>query len=111
MKNLTPTKDTYWFAYDPSNGVLQMGITEPGLTTSTMAEEFEYGPDVLEKINAHRGKLLDPFAGNDEPPRPGFFLNRGTIKLLKKEHCIGKANLYQALEDHPDNEVLGVGDL
>ncbi len=102
MKNLVPTKDTYWFAYDSSHGVLQQGVTEVGLTTSTLAEEFEYGPDVLTKIEAHRGQLRDPIA-DDEPPNPGFYLNRGTIKLLKKEQCIGKATLYQALEDHPDN--------
>jgi hypothetical protein len=106
MKNLTPTEDTYWFAYEPSTGILQMGVTEPGLTTSTLAEEFEYGPDVLAKINSHKNKLRNPVA-DDEPAKPGFYLNRGKIKLLKKEHCIGKANLYQALEDHPDNEVLG----
>ncbi len=105
MKNLTPTEDTYWYAYEPSTGVLQMGVTEPGLTTSTLAEEFEYGPDVLAKIDAHKGMLRDPVADNNEPAEPGFYLNRGTIKLLKKEQCTGKATLYQALEDHPDNIV------
>jgi len=105
MKNLIPTEDTYWFAYEPSTGALQMGVTEAGLVTSTLAEEFEYGPDVLAKLEAHQAKLQDPTTDDDEPARPGFYLNRGTIKLLKKEHCAGKANLYQALEDHPDNEV------
>jgi hypothetical protein len=104
MKNLIPTEDTYWYAYEPSTGVLQMGVTEPGLTTSTLAEEFEYGPDVLTKIDSHRDKLQDPVADDAEPAEPGFYLHRGKIKLLKKEHCVGKANLYQALEDHPDNE-------
>ncbi len=104
MKNLTPTKDTYWFAYEPSNGILQMGVTEPGLTTSTLAEEFEYGLDVLAKIESHKAKLRDPIADNDEPAVPGFYLNRGEIKLLKKGQCTGKATLYQALEEHFDNE-------
>ena len=103
-KNLVPTEDTYWFAYEPSTGVLQMGVTAPGLTTSTVAEEFEYGPDVLAKIDAHRGKLQDPDANDDEAANPGFYLNRGSIKLLKKDQCEGKASLYQALEDHPDNK-------
>jgi len=105
IKNLIPTEDAYWFAYEPSTGALQMGVTEAGLVTSTLAEEFEYGPDVLVKINAHKAKLQDPVADSAESAQPGFYLNRGTIKLLKKEHCAGKVNLYQALEDHPDNEV------
>ncbi len=104
MKNLTPTEDTYWFAYEPSTDTFCMGVTEQGLVTSTAAAEFEYGPDVLEKINAHKNKLRTPSVEDiDDEPQPGFYINRGSVKLLKKEQCVGKANLYQALEDHPDN--------
>ena len=105
IKNLTPTEDTYWFAYEPSTGVLHTGVTEPGLVTSTAATEFEHGPDVLIKIDAHKDKLQNPDADNDDEARPGFYLNRGQAKLLKKEHCVGKKSLYQALEDHPDNQI------
>lgn len=105
IKNLIPTEDTYWFSYEPSTGVLHTGVTEPGLVTRTAATEFEYGPDVLTKIEAHQAKLQNPTAeDDDEIAQPGFYLNRGQVKLLKKEHCVGKKNLYQALEDHPDNE-------
>jgi hypothetical protein len=83
-----------------------MGVTEAGLVTSTAATEFEHGADVLTKIEAHKNKLRTPDIEDiDDDPQPGFYLNRGKVKLLKKEHCIGKANLYLALEDHPDNNT------
>jgi hypothetical protein len=92
IKDLMPDKETHWFAFH--NGILRTGFTEAGQVTSADTDEFEFGPDILEKIEKHKDKLQDP---GEEKLEPGIYRHEDTVVLVTKAECAG-ATISQILE-------------
>jgi len=103
MKNLKPTETTYWFTHDSVTGVFHSGVTEPGQTTSTDADKFEYGSNLSNTLEAYievAENLTLPVvdSNSDEPPSPGFYIYEGSLVQLKKEDCASYSTIYETMQ-------------
>lgn len=106
MRNLIPIETAYWCVYDVGLDILHTGVTEPGQVTSTNAGPIELDEAAMTRLETHKAKLeesTEPSTSEEEiEVRAGFFLYNDEVVLLRKEDCVDKRHLYEAVRDRRD---------